>query len=113
MSKTDETRLRHMLDAAREAVAFAAGRARSDLDTDRMLNLSLVRLLEIVGEAARGLPQEFREGHSAIPWKQIAGMRDRLIHGYFDVNLDIVWQTVTQELPKLIVQLETITSPKS
>jgi uncharacterized protein with HEPN domain len=65
-----------------------------------MLNLSLVRLLEIVGEAAHGLSQESRDAHPKTPWKKIAGMRDRLIHGYFDVNLDIVWQTVTQELQR-------------
>lgn len=110
MPKSDKARLRHMLDAAQEAVSFAAGRSRQDLETDRMLNLSLVRLLEIVGEAARGLSPEFRDAHPETPWKKIAGMRDRLIHGYFDVNLDIVWQTVTQEVPMLIAQLEAIAS---
>jgi uncharacterized protein with HEPN domain len=108
MHKNDGVRLRHMLDAAREAVSFAKGRARPDLDSDRMLNLALVRLLEIIGEAARGLSPEFRDAHPATPWKQISGMRDRLIHGYFDVNLDVVWQTVTQDLQPLITQLEEI-----
>lgn len=110
MLKTDSVRLRHMLDAAREAIAFAQGRSRPDLDTDRMLNLSLVRLLEIIGEAAKGISSECRAAHAAVPWKQIAGMRDRLIHGYFDVNLDIVWQTITDDLPPLMRQLEQIAS---
>ena len=108
MFEDDSVRIRHILDAAREAVAFAKGHGRADLDTDRKLNLSLVRLLEIIGEAARGISQEFRDSHPALPWKTMIGMRDRLIHGYFDVNLDVVWQTVTEDLPPLIAQLEKI-----
>ena len=108
MSEIDNVRVRHILDAAREAVNFAEGRSRADLDTDRKLNLSLVRLLEIIGEAARGLSQEFRQEHPDLPWKSMVGIRDRLIHGYFDINLDVVWQTVTEDLPPLIAQLEKI-----
>lgn len=108
MSEADNIRIRHILDAAREAVAFAKGRSRADLDSDRKLSLSLVRLLEIIGEAAKGISQEFRDSHSDLPWKSVIGMRDKLIHGYFDVNLDVVWETVTQDLPSLIAQLEKI-----
>jgi uncharacterized protein with HEPN domain len=108
MFKDDAVRTRHILDAAREAVGFVDGRTREDLDTDRMLSLSLVRLLEIIGEAARGVSAQFREAHPDLPWKSMAGMRDRLIHGYFDVNLDVVWETVTEDLPSLVAQLETI-----
>jgi len=111
MPKDDPVRLRHVLDAAREAVAFSQGRLREDLDTDRMLNLSLVRLLEVVGEAARGVSSIFREAHPEIAWKKMAGMRDRLIHGYYEVNLDVVWETVTEDLPPLIAQLEKIVTP--
>ncbi|HNS19398.1 MAG TPA: DUF86 domain-containing protein [Sedimentisphaerales bacterium] len=95
----DQTRLGHMCDAAREAMEMARGQTRGDLDTDRKLCLSLVHLLEIIGEAAKGVSPEFRRKHPDLPWKKIAGLRDRLIHGYFDVNLDIVWQTVTEDLP--------------
>lgn len=108
MFEDDSVRIRHILDAAREAIAFAKDRTRADLDTDRKLNLSLVRLLEIIGEAARGISQEFRDSHPALPWKTMIGMRDRLIHAYFDVNLDVVWRTVTEDLPPLIAQLEKI-----
>lgn len=108
MFEDDNIRIRHILDAAREAVAFAKGRSRADLDSDRKLNLSLVRLLEIIGEAARGISQEFRDSHPDLPWKSMVGMRDRLIHGYFDINLDVVWETVTEDLPPLIAQLEKI-----
>ena len=74
---------------------------------DRMLNLSLVRLLEIIGEAARGISPELREAHPEIEWQKLTGMRDRLIHGYFDVNLDVVWRTVREDLPGLLERLET------
>jgi len=108
MFEDDSVRIRHILDAAREAVAFSQGRSRADLDTDHKLNLSLVRLLEIIGEAARGISSEFREAHPDLPWKSMIGMRDRLIHAYFDVNLDVVWETVTEDLPSLIAKLEKI-----
>jgi len=86
----DRIRLRHMLDAARTAREFAQDRSRADLDSDDMLALALVRLLEIVGEAGRAVSVDLRERHPEIPWAEIAGTRDRLIHGYFDVDLDIV-----------------------
>ena len=113
MSKNDLVRLHHILDAAQEAVAFVGNRSREDLDSDRMLNLSLVRLLEIIGEAARGISEEFRQTHPKVAWKQMVGMRDRLIHGYFDVNLDVVWETVRKDLPPLIAQLEKITASQN
>lgn len=75
-------RLRHMLDHAREAVAMAKGKTRDSLYTDRMLNLALVRLLEIVGEAASRTPPEERAQYGDIPWPGIVGLRNRLIHGY-------------------------------
>jgi uncharacterized protein with HEPN domain len=108
MSENDSVRIHHILDAAREAVGFLEGRHRADLDTDRQLNLSLVQLLEIIGEAARGISPQFRDAHPELPWKSIIGMRDRLIHGYFDINLDVVWETVTDDLPPLIAKLEKI-----
>ena len=108
MFKDDNVRIRHMLDAAREAVAFVEGRSRGNLDTDRKLNLSLVRLLEIIGEAARGISPEFREAHPDLAWKKMVSMRDHLIHGYFDINLDVVWETVKNDLPPLIEKLEKI-----
>lgn len=104
MVRDDQVRLRHMLDAAKEAVGFVKGRYRTELDTNRMLSLSLVRLLEVIGEAAYGISPSFRESHPDMAWKQMSGMRNRLIHGYYDVNLDIVWKTVTEDLPVLIEQ---------
>ena len=101
----DRARLRHMLDHAIEAVALAKGRTRQDLDKDRLLNLSLVRLLEIVGEAAARLSSETRDLHPSIPWPDIIGLRNRLIHGYDIVDFDILWDIVNDDLPPLIVRL--------
>ncbi len=97
-----------MLDAAREALGFAAGRCRSDLGRDRMLLLSLIKDLEIVGEAASRVGQPTRDAFPQVPWSKIVGMRNRLIHAYFEINLDRVWDTPTEDLPPLVDQLEAI-----
>jgi uncharacterized protein with HEPN domain len=97
-----------MLDHAREAAAMARGRARGDLDTDRQFNLALVRLLEIVGEAAGRMTSAEQDLYAEIPWADIVGLRNRLIHGYDNVDFDILWQIVTRDLPPLIQNLEKI-----
>jgi uncharacterized protein with HEPN domain len=101
-----------MLDHAREVVALVQGRTRADLDSDRLLNLALVRLLEIIGEAANRIPEEEQTRHAEIPWPQIVSLRNRLIHGYDSVDFDILWQIVTEDLPPLVISLETIVSSK-
>ncbi len=106
MRQDDVIRLRHMLDAAQEATPFARGKKREDLDHERMLVLSVVKDIEIIGEAATKVSERCRQEHPEIPWKQIVTMRNRLIHGYFDIDLDIVWKTVTEELPPLILHLQ-------
>ena len=112
MPKDDEIRLRHMLDAAREAVSFARGRVRGDLEIDRQLVLSLVKDVEIVGEAAAQITESARTQTPEIPWQGIVAMRNRLVHAYFSINLDIVWQTVQEDLPMLITRLERILQPE-
>jgi uncharacterized protein with HEPN domain len=104
----NDIRLRHMLDHAREAVALAEGKVRQDLDDDRLLELALVRLLEIVGEAASRVPKEECVRYPEIPWPEIVGLRNRLIHGYDAVDLDILWQIIVNDLPPLVTALETI-----
>lgn len=104
-------RIRHMLDHAQEAVAMTHGRTRADLDRDRQLNLALVRLLEIVGEAAARVPEGFQDGHPDIPWRDIADLRNRLIHGYDSVNFDILWTIVREDLPPLIGRLSALLEP--
>lgn len=106
--KSDVIRVRHMLDAAMEAASLASGKAREDLDTDRMLTLSLVQLVAIVGEAASTASEEYRKAHATIPWARIVAMRNRLVHAYWDINLDRLWSTVQENLPPLIAELENI-----
>lgn len=77
------------------------------------LVLSLVKDVEIIGEAATNVSKECREKHPQIPWRNLIGMRNRLIHAYFDINLDVVWQTVTEDLPSLIAELEKLPSLQS
>jgi uncharacterized protein with HEPN domain len=102
----DEVRLRHMLDAAKEAVSFAEGRTRASLEKDRIFELALVKAIEIIGEAAAQLTQERRDSLPQIPWANVIGMRNRLIHAYFDINRDILWKTITDDLPPLIRELD-------
>ena len=99
-----------MLDHAREAVAMASGRKRADLDCDRQFGLALVRLLEIIGEAANRVPEHQRARIPEVPWAQIVGLRNRLIHGYDEVDFDILWQIVGHDLPNLIKALEAVPS---
>ena len=111
MRHEDMVRIRHILDAAGKAGEFTRGRTREDLDHDEMLALALVHLLEVVGEAASGVSVDLRNEHPDIPWKKMVGLRNRLIHGYFDVNLDTVWDTIISDLPPLIADLERILPP--
>jgi uncharacterized protein with HEPN domain len=94
-----------MLDHAQEAVALVKGRSRSDLDSDRLLALALVRLLEIIGEAAGRVPAEEQLRRPGVPWPSIVGLRNRLVHGYDDIDHDVVWQILTTDLPLLVVEL--------
>lgn len=106
MTKTDDRqRMEHMLEAARKAVKFSDGKQRDDLDDDEILCLALVRLFEMIGEAAARVSQETRDTATEIPWLQIVGMRNRLIHGYDQIDLDVLWQTLTQDIQPLIDSL--------
>ena len=97
-----------MLDHSREAVQMVRGRHRQDLDRDRMLVLSPVRLVEVVGEAASRVKPEERARYPSIPWPEVIGMRQRLVHGYETVDLQVLWDTITDDLPPLITELERI-----
>jgi uncharacterized protein with HEPN domain len=95
-----------MLDAAKEARSFIVNRIRKDLDRDRILVLALMKDVEIIGEAAYQVSKATREGLPDIPWDDIIGMRHRMVHAYFDINLDILWITIQEDLPPLIALLE-------
>jgi uncharacterized protein with HEPN domain len=106
MLENDLVRLRHMLDACREALSFVRNRKQGDLATDRMLLLSPVKEIEIVGEAAAQVSDACRRDLPEIPWEDITGMRNRLVHAYFDIDARIVWRTVLDDLPRLLLTLE-------
>lgn len=86
----DRDRIQHMIEAALQAMAFVRCRERGDLDTDMQLRLALLRALEILGEAASRVSAETREANPQIPWREVVSTRNRLIHAYFDIDLDIV-----------------------
>lgn len=109
MSKHDDRiSMLHMRDYAQKALAMAKGRQRLELDSDEMLQLALTRAVEVVGEAAARVSEIARSRHADIPWRDIMGMRNRLIHGYDAVDLNLLWDTVTTDLPPLIEALERI-----
>ncbi|MEL6325949.1 MAG: HepT-like ribonuclease domain-containing protein [Cyanobacteria bacterium J06626_23] len=95
-----------MLEAAKEIINLMEGRNRQSLDEDRMLELSVVRLIEIIGEAAANISSDKRQQLSQIPWRDIVSMRNRIVHAYFDIDLKIVWKTIHEDLPALLLQLE-------
>ena len=103
---SDLIRLRHMLDHACEAVALVQGKTRKDLANTRLLQLGLVRLVEIIGEAAGRVSKDMQAKHASIPWEDVVGMRNKLVHGYDQVDLGILWDTATDDLPQLIQELE-------
>lgn len=111
MLPDDRIRLRHMADAIESALRFSRGRSRAQYESDEMLLFAVVRAVEVVGEAASRTTTELRVAHPQIPWAAVVGMRNRLVHAYFDVDIDVVWSTVTQALPPLLDQLKAILSP--
>ena len=113
MRLEDEVRLKHMLEAAQDALRFSSGRVRAELDDDRQLTFALVKAVEIVGEAAYQMEDTTRGELSQIPWPDIVKMRHRLVHAYFDINLDILWDTVQRNLPPLIAELEKVLGRKA
>lgn len=102
MRERDKNLLWDMLEAAQNAVRFAYGRVRSDLDDDVMLAYAIARAIQIVGEAANRIGDEARAELPEIPWHRIIGMRHKLVHDYISVDNDIMWDVVTDDLPELI-----------
>lgn len=108
MKPHDRIRFLHMRDAIQAALRFVEGRSPADLGEDEMLCFALVRAVEIVGEAAARISPETRASFPELPWQAMIGMRNRLIHAYFDIDLEILWHTVEQALPELLQQIEAI-----
>lgn len=106
----DLTRVLHMRDSAQEALAFIQGRTRKDLDRNRMLTLALVKCVEIIGEAANQVSKATQERYPDVPWRALIAMRHRTVHGYIDVDYDIVWRVATDDLPGLLEHLDPVIS---
>ena len=109
----DDAYLLDMLLSARRIVEFTAGVTEDGFRRDSMMQHAVMRLIQIVGEAARKVSPETRDAHAEIPWKQIVGMRHRLVHDYFKINLDQVWTVVHDDIPALIPLLEPLVPPDS
>ena len=109
MSKrTDQEFLSDIREALHRSMTYVAGMAYETFVVDTKTQDAVIRNLEILGEATKNLSEELRAKYPGVPWRSMAGARDRLIHHYFGINLDIVWQIVTVELPQVASQLETI-----
>jgi uncharacterized protein with HEPN domain len=97
--------------AARRIVRFVSGADEAAFQQAEEKHWAVVSQLSIIGEAVRRLSADFRDARPAIPWKQIAGMRDRLVHSYDKINWSVVWITATQDIPKLLAELEPLVAP--
>jgi uncharacterized protein with HEPN domain len=106
MENRDLSRLRHMLDSAKAILSFVKGKRRSSLDKERLLLSAVLRELEIIGEAANKISESTKKRFPYFPWKELVGMRNRLIHAYFDVDHDMIWKTIREHLPTLHKQLD-------
>lgn len=114
MSTRDpETALRQMLDHAHEVREKASERDRQALEEDRDFELAVVRLLEVVGEAATRVPDEVQDRNPEVPWAEVVAMRNRLIHAYDAVDPDIVWRIVTEDIPELVEDLKPVLEAES
>ena len=111
MSQRDLVYVGHMLDMARKAVTKTQNLSREAYDSDENLRLALIHLIQVIGEAARQVSDQFVEAHPSVPWANIIGMRHKVVHDYLGVDEDIVWQVVTDDLPKLVSTLESIALP--
>lgn len=105
--------LGHMLDLSKKAASFLEGKDRLVFDSDEVLQLALTHLIQNIGEAARRVSREFRETHPEVPWKDIVGMRSKIVHDYLDIDYNAVWDTSTRELPQLVAILEKIVPPEN
>jgi uncharacterized protein with HEPN domain len=104
----DAALLHDMLNAARRVTTYATGPSRQDLDTDLMFADAVERRIEIIGEAARGLSDAYRDSHPEIPWRPIMATRHILAHDYDEVNHDTIWRIIQDHIPPLIRQLEAV-----
>lgn len=113
MNEVDRWRINHMLAAAQEALLFAQDETKSSLERDRKLQLALAMEITIIGESASRLSEELRAKYSELQWHLIVGMRNVLVHAYFRIDLDVLWEAIQTDLPNLISQLERLIALES
>ena len=113
MPRDDSAYLLDMLLAARDGLSFTEGLSYDDFARDRRTQLSVLKAVEIVGEAAAQVSEDTMQAHPAIPWREIVGMRNRLVHAYFDIDLRLVWDTARDDLPELIARFEPLVPPEA
>jgi uncharacterized protein with HEPN domain len=106
--RDDRSRLNDILEAIDLIILFAQGRTREDLTTDRLLQSALLHQLYVIGEAARRISENIKDRHADVPWRVIYGFRNHIAHEYFSLDLDIVWQTETDDVPKLKARMSEI-----
>jgi uncharacterized protein with HEPN domain len=106
MNDNDKDRIQHILDAAYEITLFVKGKSKDDIRQDRILTLALVKEIEIIGEAASKLSDEVRDQIPDVEWQKVISMRNRLVHVYFEIDHDILWFSIKNNVPDLINKLE-------
>ncbi len=108
MKKDDSVFLNHIVDGAKLIGEYLAGASRDGFVANRMVQDAVIRELEVIGEATKNISEDLRSKYPDIPWNKMSGMRDKLIHGYFGVDLDAVWDTATKDIPELAIRIESI-----
>ena len=111
MHKDDKLYLGHMLDTARKAACRVVENSRAAYDADEDLRIVIAHLVQTIGEAAARVSPATREAHPEIPWRQITGIRNRIVHDYLHVDYDVLWEVATRDLPVLITQLSPLIPP--
>ena len=108
MSRVYLDYLQDMRDNARKAIDFSAGLNFQDFSRDEKTIYAVIRAVEVVGEAAANIPEDIRSQYAEIPWREIKGMRNKLVHQYFGINMEVVWQTIQEDLPMIINMIDTV-----
>jgi uncharacterized protein with HEPN domain len=112
MPKDDWVYVGHMLDMSEKALEISAGKDREAYDKDETLRLALTHIIQIIGEAAQRVSPEFRQVYPQLPWQQIIGMRHRIVHDYLNIDEDVIWEVLNQDLPSLAKILKGILPPE-